>query len=119
MTISEFYSKVGGDYQDALGRLMTDQRITKYLLKFISCTDLDDAVNAAKAQDWDALFRSTHNLKGVSLNLSLTALGKAASDVCETVRGGAPTVDIEPLVQEMIRQGEITHAALLELQASM
>ena len=119
MTIAEFYVQIEGDYQDALGRLMTDQRIAKYLMKFIGNKDVETATLNAANQDWEALFRVTHNLKGVALNLSLTALGRAATALCEAVRHGAPTVDIEPLLQELILQGDRTQTALQQLQASL
>ena len=101
MTIKECYEFVGGSYEEVLGRLMKEERVVKYLGKFKADPSYQEMLDAYEKQDWEALFRASHTLKGVCYNLSLTALGDAGSAVCESVRPGvAPTIDIAPLIEE-------------------
>ena len=100
MTIKECYELVGGNYEEVMGRLMKEERVIKYLGKFKADPSYQEMLTSYAAQDWETLFRASHTLKGVCYNLSLTALGDAASNVCEAVRPGvAPETDIAPLVE--------------------
>lgn len=101
MTVKEFFHAVGGSYEDAIGRLMDEKRIVKYLRKFTANTDYSDMLAAIEAQDWELGFRASHNLKGMALNLSLGKLAETSSALCETMRHGAPTVDITALKNEV------------------
>lgn len=40
----------------------------------------------------------------MALNLGLTALQQAAQNLCEAVRYGEPSVDIDPLYQEVTKE---------------
>ena len=86
MTVEKCYEVMKGDYKDALSRLVTDERIKKFLLKFLSdnsFTQLCDAMEKGKVED---AFRAAHTLKGISKNLSLTALAYSASNLTEALR---------------------------------
>lgn len=98
MTVQECYEKMNGDYEGVTGRLMSDERVKKYLLKFVAATDYSNMLDALEKEDYELAFRMSHNLKGVSLNLGLTGLQKTSDALCESLRGGKPTVDIEPLL---------------------
>jgi len=115
MDIQSFYTAVGGSYQEVISRLMNDARILKFVKRFPDGDDYTNAVAALKDQRYEDLFRSSHNLKGVGLNLGLGDLAKAASDLCETCRHGAPAT---PPVAEMEKVTEAynrTCAAIAEL----
>ena len=102
MTVKECYEFVGGNYDEVMGRLMKEERVIKYLGKFKNDPSYTDTINAVDAQDWELLFRASHTMKGVCYNLSLTALGDAASAVCEAVRPGvAPNTDLAPLLETL------------------
>ena len=101
MNIQTFYEMVGGNYSEVMSRLVTEQRVKKYLLKLPGTGDFDGAVNAWKAQEWADLFRFTHNIKGISLNLGLTELASAASDACELVRHGAPETSPDAAMEKL------------------
>lgn len=116
MNVREFYSVVGGDYDDAIGRLMTEQRMCKYLRKLPATDDADNMNAAFNEGRWEEAFRISHNIKGVSLNLGLTALGNAAAVLCDTVRHGPPTEDFEPLLAEVNRQYALMLGALDSLE---
>ena len=101
MTIKEFFNAVGGSYEEAISRLLDDKRIMKYLKKFILTEDYANMLAAIKEEDWETAFRSSHNLKGMALNLSLGKLAVSSSALCETMRHGKPTVDITALMAEV------------------
>ena len=101
MTIKDFFNAVGGSYEEALGRLMDEKRILKYLKKFTQTADYENMLNAIAAEDWELAFRSSHNLKGMALNLSLGKLAVSSSALCETMRHGKPTEDISGLMKEV------------------
>jgi HPt (histidine-containing phosphotransfer) domain-containing protein len=98
MTVQECYEKMNGDYEGVSSRLLSDERVKKYLLKFVNAKDYQEMLDALEKEDYEVAFRMSHNLKGVSLNLGLTGLQKTSNVLCEALRGGKPTVDIEPLL---------------------
>ena len=53
MTIEECYAALGGNYQQALGRLMNDALIKRFVLKFPSDKSYDNMVAAINACDTD------------------------------------------------------------------
>jgi HPt (histidine-containing phosphotransfer) domain-containing protein len=86
-----------GDYEGVSERLLKDERIAKFLHKFLADKDYEELVQALGEKDYDTAFRASHSLKGLSLNLGLTGLQKASETLCEELRGGVPSVDVTPL----------------------
>lgn len=87
MTVKECYEKIGGDYDDVMNRLRTDERIKKFLLKVAEDKSFETLCASLDARDMPEAFRAAHTLKGVCLNLSLTALYKSAGAMTEALRG--------------------------------
>ena len=104
MTVREFYDSIGGNYDEVMSRLMKETRILTYLKLSLSNSDCSAIVAALDAEDYDAAFRSAHNLKGVCLNLGLGDYTKAVTEVCESVRHGKPDFDLSGMVAEMVGQ---------------
>lgn len=104
MTIKDFYLAAGGSYEEALGRLMNDARILKYLRKLSQMPDYADMIAAIGKEDWETGFRASHNLKGMALNLSLGRLATSSSELCETMRHGKPNTDITALTEEVKKE---------------
>ncbi len=88
MTVPEVYSVLGADYENVKSRLATDERIAKYLKKFIDTKDYSDLKTAINDGEWEKAFLSVHTLKGMALNLGLTNLASSASNLTEELRGG-------------------------------
>ncbi len=116
MKIQEFYKVVGGNYDEAMGRLMTEQRICKYLRKMSQTDDVSQMNAAFDEQRWEEAFRFSHNVKGVSLNLSLNSLAESASALCETVRNGIPAEDYFRLLDEVNAKYRLFLDALEQLE---
>jgi len=88
MTIQECYAAFGGDYQDVMARLMTEDRVQRFVLRFLSDKSYDDLCAAMDAGDIETAFRAAHTLKGVCQNLSFTQLYESSHAMTELLRGG-------------------------------
>ena len=108
MDIKEMYVAVGGDYNDAMGRLMKEERLAKFLGMFVNSVEYDNMIKAYEDKDYERLFRESHSLKGMAANLSLNRLFDSVSAVCESVRHGPPEEDISALVEKAKQDYEIT-----------
>ncbi|MBO2516163.1 MAG: hypothetical protein CW338_02650 [Clostridiales bacterium] len=107
MNVKEFYAVVEGNYDEAMGRLLTEKRIVKYLRKLPETGDVAGMNAAFAAGNWEDAFRFSHNVKGVSLNLSLTSLAESAAELCDTVRHGAPQVDFKGMLAKVNEKYEL------------
>ena len=87
MTISEFYDSIGGSYQDIIIRFPTDEQIIRSLKLFLQDTSYQNLKKYMQEENWSKAFLAAHNLKSVSLNLSMNNLGNAASNITEALRG--------------------------------
>lgn len=104
-----------GDYNDVMGRLGKEERVTKYLRMFKGGTEYSEFKKSLEEQDWPVAFRHVHTLKGNCLNLGLKKLADAASEMCDCIRPGvAPEVDIENLVKAVDEAYEQTITLLRE-----
>lgn len=88
MTLKEFYSQIGGDYEGTKARFLTEERMLKFALKFetdpsFSC--LNEALKEGRIQD---AFRAAHTLKGVCQNLGFDALYRISAEATEVLRAG-------------------------------
>ena len=115
MTIQEVYEAIGGSYEEALGRMLKEERVTKYARKFLSSTDYEDMLAAIRDENWEEAFRFSHNLKGMCLNLSFTRLGEASAALCDYFRHGAPTEDYSDSLSEVGRLFRETEDAIRAL----
>lgn len=101
MTVKECYEMMGESYEDVLARLMSDERVAKYLHKFADANDLGKLETSLESKDWETAFRDAHNLKGLSLNLGFGQLRQSSDILCEALRGGEPTEDITPMLEKV------------------
>ena len=93
MTLQECYEKMGGDYEEVLARLISQERIAKYMVKFLEDPTYHTLCEAKAAEDHKAVFLHIHTLKGVSQNLGFGNLYRASYEMTEAVRGGVPLRD--------------------------
>lgn len=87
MTVMQFYSSVGGDYYDAVGRLRNDRMILKFLKMLANDKSLVKLHEAIDKGDCMEAFCAIHTLKGMALNLSLTELSHFCCSLTELFRG--------------------------------
>lgn len=98
MDVKECYEVLHADYASVLDRLGTDERIYKFLTRYVGKQEYRQLELAIEEKRWQDAFFTVHNMKGYGLNLSLTAFAEASSALCEALRGGEPTEEIAPLV---------------------
>lgn len=117
MDIKEFYQTIGGNYDAAKSRMLSDARIEKYLTKFSSYVDMEKLKNAVETKNYSEVFEITHDMKGMCLNLELTPLARSVSELCEAVRHGEPNVEIASLFDAISSDYEKTITLISELTA--
>lgn len=86
MDLKECFNTFGGNYNDAIGRLITEERVKKFLFMFLKDTSFSELESAMKCRDYDSAFRAAHTLKGVCANLGIEKLGKVSSEITEALR---------------------------------
>ena len=99
MTVKEFYDKIGGDYEDVLSRLMSEDLIKKFSVKYLNDPSFSSLSNALDSGNADEAFRAAHTLKCVCQNLGYTKLYSSAFDITEALRDGSIPNDISPLFE--------------------
>ena len=93
MTLRECYEKMGGDYADTMERLTKEERIAKYMVKFLEDKTFHILCKMKEEENWKEVFIAVHTLKGVSQNLGFTKLYEASHQMTEAVRGGMELKD--------------------------
>lgn len=86
MTVQEFYEEVGGDYNDIVSRLKTEDRIIKFAGMFARDESYKTLVEALDAQDVDTAFRAAHTMKGMCQNMAFTRLLRSSQEITELLR---------------------------------
>ena len=118
MTIRAFYDSVGGSYDDVMGRLSSEALVLKFLRMLPrdgNMALLDAAMDSADAP---SAFRAAHTLKGVALNLGLTALAGVCSEMAEALRGSDTLPASAPALFEAVqREYDKVTGALVQLTA--
>lgn len=105
MTVQECYAALGGDYEDVLSRLRTEERVRKFVLKFLDDPSYDELLAALDEGRSEDAFRAAHTIKGVCQNLSFTALYQASTVLADALRTGQPASDTQlAAVQQAYRR---------------
>ncbi|MDY5496741.1 MAG: Hpt domain-containing protein [Anaerobutyricum sp.] len=86
MTIEECYEKIGGNYEEVLGRMMRPALVRKFIMKFPADDSFAELCEQMKAGNRKEAFRAAHTLKGVCQNLGLGRLSFAAEKITEILR---------------------------------
>ena len=116
MTLQECYSALGGDYDEAAGRLRSDRLIQKILLKFPADPSYDLLVRSMESQEYGEAFRAAHTIKGVCQNLSFTTLYQSSNQLAEALRNGY-TPEAPALFDQVCADYERTAGAIRAYQA--
>ena len=118
MTVKECYDAMGADYEDVCGRLRTDERIKKFVLKVLNDSSYTLLCTSLEERNIPEAFRAAHTLKGICQNLSLTKLYQSANEMAELLRNREEySVDIEPVL-ERVKQDYATTTDCIQKLAS-
>ena len=109
MTLQECYSALGGDYDEAAGRLRSDR------LKFPADPSYDLLVRSMESQEYGEAFRAAHTIKGVCQNLAFTRLFESSNQLSEALRNGF-TPEAPALAEQVGRDYQVTVEAIRAFQ---
>lgn len=87
ISMREAYEKIGANYDDACARLMGDEMLARFALKFLDDESMDKLEAAMAAGDAESAFMAAHTLKGVSQNLGFNNLYEPALRGADAVDG--------------------------------
>lgn len=118
MTLQECYAAMGGNYEDAIGRLRSERLVQKFVLKFMADGSYDLLCRSLEEKNYSEAFRAAHTIKGVCQNLSLTKLQDSSSRLCESLRGGY-TPESEALARETGADYQQTVSAIRAFQEAL
>ncbi|UWD50667.1 Hpt domain-containing protein (plasmid) [Clostridioides difficile] len=86
MTIKECYQSFSGAYQDIFNRFRSEERIEKYINKFLQDQSFQTLKLSLETGNIEDAFRSAHTLKGVSQNLGFNRLAESSHLITEALR---------------------------------
>ena len=86
MTIKSLYEAVGGDYEDVVRRLISEEFAAGLAVRFLDDDEMEKLGAAMATRNIEEAFRAAHTLKGVALNLGFKNLGRSASELTEVLR---------------------------------
>lgn len=118
MTVQELYETIGGNYQEAVNRMMNDNFIARMLGKFLSSNSYGNVVQAYEEKDFKKLFDEVHSFKGVTGNLALTPLFDLAYKITEATRNLAPgeSVNLDNEIKELKEKYQLTVDTITKFQ---
>lgn len=102
ISMREAYEKIGANYDDACARLMGEEMLARFALKFLDDESMDKLEAAMAAGDAEGAFMAAHTLKGVSQNLGFDNLYEPAVVVTEALRCAVP-MPLTALARECMR----------------
>ena len=115
MTLQECYAAMGGNYDDAIGRLRSERLVQKFVLKFLSDGSYELLCRSLEEKNYEEAFRAAHTIKGVCQNLSIDKLQASSSRLCESPRNGY-TPESDALAEEVRADYSQTAAAIEAFQ---
>lgn len=114
MTLKQLYNSIGGDYDDVVKRLISEELVSRFVARFISDESFSLLNGGMNEQNAEQAFRGAHTLKGVAQNLGFTALGKSAAELTEVLRGGSFTANANELFENVKTEYEKVVSAIKE-----
>ena len=116
MDVRTCYETMDANYEDALNRFLSEDRIKRFLGMFLRDTSYELLEKSLGEKDYETAFRAAHTLKGVAMNLALTRMAESSSELTEALRGGTPNGDIDGLYAAVSEAYKITRAAIEALE---
>ena len=101
MTLKECYAALGGDYDEAMGRLRSEKLVQKFVLKFLNDGSYGLLCGSLASGDRDEAFRAAHTIKGVCANMAFSALLDSSSQLTELLRAGETGAQTQELFQRV------------------
>jgi len=105
----------GVDYDEGVRRFAGKPQIyEKYLLKLFEGHLMEDLQRELEAKDYEGAFRTAHDLKGTSGNLSVNKFYNKVCELVEILRGNVVDGDPMEAFNEAMRLYELAEQAVRE-----
>lgn len=123
-TIETCYAVIGGDLEGVRSRLLTDDRIQKFLGIFLQDGSYAQLLQSLEAGELKEAFRAAHTMKGISRDLGLTPLFTYSAQLADVLRPDAegnpagPLESVDELVAQISGAYQITVDAITALQTN-
>jgi len=88
MTLKECYEALGGNYDEAVARLMNEDFATRMVKKFADKNTFAEMESAMADRDLTKAFEAAHTMKGNVLNLSFDRLAGSVSEFSDILKSG-------------------------------
>ncbi len=118
MSLAAFYETVNGDYEGVKSRLISDERIEKFVGIFFDDPTYETLVKALGEQNMQDAFRAAHTLKGISRDLGLTEIAEPAVELADALRPDDNGVPAAPeRADELLAQVAAAYQHVVEARA--
>ena len=101
MTVRECYEELGADFEGVVSRLVTEERVRKFVTKLPKDDSFAQLGTAMEQGDARMAFMGAHTMKGIAMNLGLTGLAETAGALTEELRQGMITPEAGRLFIEL------------------
>ena len=86
MDLKDCYMKLGGNFDEVMGRLGREQIIRKFVYKFLDDKSFAIFEASMEKKDYAEALRAVHTLKGICQNLSFTRLSESCSAATKVLK---------------------------------
>lgn len=120
MSLEACYAVIGGDLQSVRGRLLTDERIVKFVGIFTQDTSFQTLETTLAEGNMPEAFRAAHTMKGISRDLGFTPLYEASNKLADALRpndAGEPTAP--ELVDDLFAQTKDAYQTTMDAIAAV
>ena len=115
MSLEACYAAMGGDLEGVRGRLLTDDRIRKFVGIFLEDKSFENLRTSLDEGNIAEAFRAAHTMKGISRDLGFTPLFEASSKLSDALRPGDDGLPAAPAdVPELMQQTEQAYQTTID-----
>ncbi len=107
---------MGGNYADVEGRLRTEERIKKFVLRVLNDSSYELLCKSIEDRNMPEAFRAAHTIKGICQNLSLDRLYESSNNLAELLRNKEDySADLEPVLEKVKEDYQVTIDCIKQL----
>ena len=112
MTLKECYEIMKGDYDDAISKFRTDDKVKKNLDKFVGDTSFAQLEKAIEGGNAEEALKATQNFKLACKNVALSGLAYSVSNLSDAIKKGALSEEAEQLFKKVKKEYSLTKACI-------
>lgn len=115
MAVRECYDAIGGNYNEIMGRMMTEERVLKFLKMFLKDETIYTLDKEIANQNYEDAFRAAHTMKGLCQNMAFTWLHEPVEELTECLRNSANLADVPKYLAQVKERYEVTRREIEKL----